>query len=121
MANRRGEGIGYEQLALDFLLKRGYVLVKRNFQFGRTGEIDLVMRDGPVYVFVEVKARKTHTYGTPEDSVTPAKRRQIRRVAEGFVHVMKLDAYEARFDMVAIDYADGNEQAPAIRHYVSAF
>lgn len=121
MANRRSEGSVYEQIALRYLLECGYTLVKQNFQFGRTGEIDLVMRDGPIYVFVEVKARRTHSYGTPEDSVTPAKRRQIRRVAEGFVHIMKLDSYEARFDMIAIDYADGNEEGPAIRHHKGAF
>ena len=121
MANRRREGRVYEQIALDYLLAKGYTLISRNFQFGRTGEIDLVMRDGPVYVFVEVKARRTGTYGTPEESVTPAKRRQIRRVAEGFVYVMKLDSYEARFDMVAVDYLVGSEGNPEIRHHVGAF
>jgi putative endonuclease len=121
MENRRRQGYVYEQIALDYLLEKGYTLISRNFQFGRTGEIDLVMRDGPVYVFVEVKARRTGTYGTPEDSVTPAKRRQIRRVAEGFVHVMKLEAYEGRFDMIAIDYVAGTQGRPEIRHYVSAF
>jgi putative endonuclease len=121
MANRREEGKIYEQMALDYLTTKGYRLISRNFQFGRTGEIDLIMRDGPIYVFVEVKARKTHIYGTPEDSVTEVKRRQIRRVAEGFVHIMKLTDFEGRFDMIAIDFQTGKNGEPEIRHHIDAF
>jgi putative endonuclease len=120
--NRREEGGEYEEIALAFLLRRGLRLVKRNFRFGKAGEIDLVMRDGEIYVFVEVKGRRNHNYGLPEEAVTPSKRRQIRRVAEGFVHVMQIREYEARFDVVAIDFTNipyGDD--PAIRHYANAF
>jgi len=119
--NRRSDGAEHEELALRYLLDLGYRLVKRNFHFGRSGEIDLVMSDGGVYVFVEVKCRRSHSHGMPEDAVTPAKRRRIRRIAEGFFHVMQLSAYEARFDMIAIDYATGSGGRPEIRHHINAF
>jgi putative endonuclease len=119
--NRRADGADNEQIALDYLLERGYRLVKKNFHFGRSGEIDLVMRDGEVYVFIEVKARRSREFGTPEDAVTPSKRKQIRRVAEGFVHVMELSDYEARFDVVAVDYVTGRDGEPEIRHFKDAF
>lgn len=119
--NRRSDGAEHEALALRYLLERGYRLVKQNFRFGRSGEIDLVMADGDVFVFVEVKCRRTHSHGTPEDAVTPAKRRRIRRIAEGFFYVMQIPAYEARFDMIAIDYVTGTSDHPEIRHHINAF
>jgi len=121
LPNRRADGATFEELALRFLLERGYRLVKRNFRCGRTGEIDLVMRDGEIWVFIEVKGRRTHGFGLPEDAVTPSKRRQIRRVAEGFVHINNLREYQARFDVVAVDYATGIAGEPEIRHHVDAF
>ncbi len=121
MTNRRSEGAGYEELALNYLIDQGYKLLKRNFHFGRAGEIDLVMKDGETYVFVEVKARRSHTFGTPEEAVTLGKRKQIRRVAEGFVHVHKLIDYTARFDVVAIDFVTGKPGEPEIRHHIDAF
>lgn len=119
--NRRADGSAHESIALRYLLGRGYRLVKRNFHFGRVGEIDLVMRDGDIYVIVEVKARRSHGFGLPEESVTPSKRRQIRRVAEGFIHINGLAGESIRFDVVAIDYATGSGGEPEIRHYIDAF
>lgn len=119
--NRHAIGASNEELALDYLLAKGYILVKKNFRFGKMGEIDLVMRDRRVYVFIEVKARRSHQYGLPEDAVNITKRRQIRRVANGFVHVFRLTDYEARFDVVAIDYVTGHDGAPEIRHHIDAF
>ncbi|MCC7437666.1 MAG: YraN family protein [Armatimonadetes bacterium] len=119
--NRRADGATQEELALEYLLGLGYRLVKKNFQFGKVGEIDLVMRDGEIYVFVEVKARRSHGFGTPEDAVTMGKRRQIRKVAEGFIHINQMTDYEARFDVVAIDYVTGQDGKPEIRHHKDAF
>ena len=119
--NKHEDGIYHEEIALGYLLERGYRLIKRNFRFGKLGEIDLVMRHGAVYVFVEVKARRSHDFGLPEEAVTPAKRRKIRKVAEGFIYINNLTDYEARFDVIAIDYLTGEDGRPEIRHYVNAF
>jgi len=119
--NRRSWGEEHEERALNYLLEKGYRLVKKNFRFGRQGEIDLILRDGEVWVFVEVKTRRSHVFGTPEEAVTPAKRKQLRKVAQGFAYVMGLTEYEARFDVVAIDYATGSGGRPEIRHLTDAF
>lgn len=119
--NSRRDGADHEELALAYLTGLGYSLVDRNFHLGRSGEIDLVMRDGPVLVFVEVKARRSHQYGMPEEAVTPAKRRQIHRLADGYVQQRGIVEYEARFDVVAIDYATGIDGRPEIRHLIDAF
>jgi len=119
--NRRADGSAHEERALRFLTELGYTLVQRNFHFGRVGEIDLVMRDGAVWVFVEVKARRSHRFGLPEEAVNLRKRTAMRRAAEGFLHVHNLESCEARFDVVAVDYATGSSGEPELRHYVNAF
>lgn len=119
--NRHAQGLEYEELALAYLEELGYRLYKRNFQFGKAGEIDLVMLDGETWVFVEVKGRRSHVYGTPEDAVDLRKRQQLRRVAQGFVYVTRLTDFNARFDVVAIDYQTGHDGLPEIRHHIDAF
>ena len=123
MLTTKAVGDEGEARALAHLQRAGLELVERNYRTpGRGGgEIDLVMRDREVYVFVEVKARKNHFRGTPEDAVDERKRTQLKRVARGFVHVSGLKSYEARFDVVAIDYATGAPGKPEIRHLIDAF
>lgn len=119
--NRRQDGAEHETMALSFLLTKGYELVTQNFHFKRFGEIDLVMRDGATWVFVEVKCRRNYRFGCPEDSITIAKQRNIRRVAEGFLHRWRLVDVPARFDVVAVDYVTGHDDRPQIRHLINAF
>ncbi|HVK37832.1 MAG TPA: YraN family protein [Candidatus Kapabacteria bacterium] len=119
--NRRQDGAEHETLALRHLEAKGYQLVRQNFTFGRIGEIDLIMRDGATWVFIEVKARRSYRYGRPEEAITEAKRRVIRRVAEGFIHLWKIADVRARFDVVAVDYVSGRDGEPEIRHLIDAF
>ena len=55
--NTREIGLIQEEIALNFLLNKGYTLVKKNFRLGRIGEIDIVMKDKHIFVFIEVKSR----------------------------------------------------------------
>lgn len=116
--NRRKEGDHNEELARDFLAHKGYTIIHEKWRFGKVGEIDLICKDGDILVFVEVKAKANHDYGTPEDAVTPGKRLQIRRVARGYLYINKIAFADCRFDIVAIDYVTGK---PEIRHWVHAF
>lgn len=117
--DRHSTGRRGEQLAEQFLLERGYRIVKRNFRLGRHGEIDLIAYDGATMVFIEVKYRRTAAYGAPEDAVTTGKRKQLRRIAEGFLAITALEATEYRFDVIAIEEtADGGV---TIRHWKNAF
>jgi putative endonuclease len=121
LPNRRHDGEAFEERARIYLQEKGYVFITSNFRWGKAGEIDLVMRDGDVYVFVEVKMRRTHEYGTPEDAITESKRKTLRRIADGYVYVNNIVEIEGRFDVVAFDYADGSDGEPEIRHHVDAF
>jgi len=94
-------------------------LIARGYRFFR-GEIDVIAREGPTLVFIEVKTRTDPGRGFPEEAVTPAKRRQIRRVAQGYLleHPEEFDA-PCRFDVLAVEFEDGDQ--PLVRHFRDAF
>jgi putative endonuclease len=107
-----------EELACDHLRKKGYAVVERGFRMFR-GEIDVVARDGDTLVFVEVKTRADESYGRPEESVTPAKQRQIRRIAQGYLVKSSLGEVPCRFDVVAILFRGPDDYR--LEHFKDAF
>ncbi len=116
--NQREKGAIAEDAAVEFLKEKGFKIVKRNFHFGRDGEIDIIARDKDVLVFIEVKARASDVYGSPESSITPSKMKVIRRTAEGYLYINKISNVECRFDVIALDYT---QRPPEIRHLINAF
>lgn len=108
-----------EELAAQFLVDNGMKIIKRNFQFGRVGEIDIVAKDGETLVFVEVKYRKSLEYGEPETGLTANKKRQIRKIAEAYLYINEIHDTECRFDVVAI--LEMQKGHPDIRYYKNAF
>ncbi len=103
--------------AVDYLSKKGYTILQRNYRFHR-GEIDIVAEYRGDIVFIEVKARSSRGFGLPEDGLTPYKCRQIRKVAQGYLFEHAIDERSCRFDVIAIEYIEG---APLIRHLEDAF
>lgn len=102
MANTRQQGRQWELAVEAFLCRRGLQTLRRNYSC-RFGEIDLVMLDGPVLVFVEVRYRRSERYGSGADSVTPAKQRRISTVAQQFLGRYAAHAQRpCRFDVVSI-------------------
>jgi putative endonuclease len=93
---RRGE-----ELACEFLVKAGMRLVERNWRCTQ-GEIDLVVRDGPELVFVEVKTRSSTQYGHPLEAITMAKLARLRRLAAAWCAAHPGDHGLVRIDAVAI-------------------
>jgi putative endonuclease len=93
---RRGEA-----LACEFLVKAGMRLVERNWRCTQ-GEIDLVVRDGPELVFVEVKTRSSTQYGHPLEAITMAKLARLRRLAAAWCAAHPGDHGLVRIDAVAI-------------------
>jgi len=116
----RGHALGRsgEQAAIEFLKKKHYSIVEQGFRFHR-GEIDIIAYDRNTLVFVEVKTRQSRTFGLPEESVTPAKQAQLKRLAEAYLMVRHLSHVPCRFDILSVipDEAGGY----AIRHLKDAF
>ncbi len=115
--NTRTKGVEGEELAAEFLEREGYQIIERNYRFDR-GEIDLVARDGNELVFIEVKARHSGSFGTPEEAVTLSKELQMKKVAEGYLGEHRLEEQACRFDVVAITFERGK---PSIRLIRNAF
>jgi putative endonuclease len=96
-------GAEAEQLALDHLIQQGFVLVVANLHC-RWGEIDLVMQQDRLLIFVEVRARRRSSFASAAESVTPAKQKKLIRTAEWFLaEYPAWAAYDCRFDVVAVD------------------
>lgn len=107
-----------EEIAADYLQKKGYRIIERGFKLFR-GELDIIAYDGNTLVFVEVKTRAGTEFGLPEEAVTPAKQKQIQRIAQGYLMERGLGDPDCRFDVLSI-LIKGDE-GPAITHFEDAF
>jgi putative endonuclease len=109
-----------EEITKKYFEDKGYELIAQNHRYDRA-EIDLIFKNenSKTLVFVEVKTRRTKTFGEPEESVTEAKQLQIIKSAEGFLMNNEIyNDYEKRFDVAAIFIEDGIEK---INHIENAF
>jgi putative endonuclease len=96
-------GDAAEDLALEYLQQQGLTLVTRNFRC-KGGELDLVMQDRADLVFVEVRKRACHNYGSAADSITASKQARLVTAAQIFLQRYR-SLPSCRFDVVAIDGA----------------
>jgi putative endonuclease len=121
---RRRTGSTGEQLAAQHLRRRGFDILERNFRT-RWGELDLVAFDGRTLVFCEVKCRRVPEAGAsvdPLESLHPAKRRQVRRMAARWL-VERPDrprAQELRFDAIGVTL-DRRGRLVRLDHLEAAF
>jgi putative endonuclease len=93
-----------ERLAVARLEECGYHILERNFRC-RSGEIDLVAREGQDLVFVEVKTRRGQERGLPEEAVDHRKARKLQEVALAYLTLHKLPDCAWRIDVVAVQFS----------------
>ena len=96
-----------EDLAVEYLKRRGYRIVERNYRCS-LGEIDIVALQGDVVVFIEVKTRRSERFGDPQQSVTQQKQKRISRISLEYLQKKRLYPCNARFDVVAVRMHGGN-------------
>jgi putative endonuclease len=95
-------GVSGEDAATAWYLSQGYQVVARNWRC-RDGELDLIVRQGRVYVFCEVKARTTDAFGAPVEAVTRTKQSRIRRLAARWLEeAAPVRPREIRFDVASV-------------------
>lgn len=97
----------HEKIACDYLKSQGLKLITTNYH-SRYGEIDLIMQDKEVLVFVEVRYRKSSSFGGAAMSITPAKQRKITLTALQFLQKNNKTSHLCRFDVVAISNQQTN-------------
>ncbi|WP_408070921.1 YraN family protein [Butyrivibrio sp. JL13D10] len=100
--NKRQIGAYYEGLACDYICENGATIICRNFR-SRSGEIDIVAKDGKYLSFIEVKYRTGSRYGEAEEAVDYRKQRIICRVSDFYMKRYGMSTDTAvRYDVVAI-------------------
>lgn len=100
--NKRQIGANYEELAKEYLVKHGVTILEQNFR-GKYGEVDLIAQEREYLVFVEVKYRKNHLNGEPEEAVTFSKQKRICKTAEYYLYMHGISLDQAvRYDVVAV-------------------
>lgn len=100
--SKRQIGSNYEQASGYYLEQQGYKILEYNYRC-RMGEIDLIAQDGEYLVFCEVKYRKTYGSGSPLEAVDVRKQRVIRKVAEHYLMMHRINEIPCRFDVIGIE------------------
>ena len=107
---RKNLGSHGENLAAEFLKRRGYRILQRNFRL-KFGEIDIVAQEGDTICFVEVRTKTTEEMGTPFESITSFKQRKLSKLALAYLkNQYKSVEVRARFDVVAVVAQEGKEE-----------
>jgi putative endonuclease len=100
MAKHNDLGKLGEELAVEFLLKNGYMILQTNFVFQKA-EIDIIAQKDNLLAVIEVKTRSSLEFGTPQEFVKPKKIQLLVKAINEYVVVNELDV-EVRFDIIAI-------------------
>jgi putative endonuclease len=116
----RRKGLHFERIAESMLQRAGLHSVARNFTC-RAGEIDLIMEDQGILVFVEVRFRASSEFGDPLETITKAKQLRLIRAANFFLqrHPHYLERV-CRFDAVGIAGAEADQEVRWIKDAFSA-
>lgn len=95
-----------EQIAVEYLEKNNYKILKRNF-FCKQGEIDIIAKDRQEIVFIEVKTRSNINFGQPSEAVNSIKLKHMYKAAKYFLYKTKNINSFIRFDVIEILIANG--------------
>ena len=115
---RRDVGRLGEKLARDYLEKRGYRILETNYRC-REGEIDIIAQQEDTLVFVEVRTKQSRQFGSPEESITPAKMERLRALAAHYGQTHSELPVSWRIDVVAIEL-DQRGQVSRLEHIEDA-
>ncbi|OQX52762.1 MAG: YraN family protein [Candidatus Cloacimonas sp. 4484_209] len=118
MLNRRLIGANGESRAIAFLKERKFRIVERNYRT-KVGEIDIIAERDGLVTFVEVKTRRSKSYGSPEEAIDKKKRKRIIKAAKYYLVSHNLyDEVDVRFDVLSLTKKNGVFQ---IEYFENAF
>ncbi len=98
--NNRKKGTAGEDLACRYLEKSGYKILERNKHYSRLCEIDIIAEQKGTIVFVEVKTRRTDSFGTPFEAITHSKLQNLKTGIMNYLNEHKVKKY--RLDVIGI-------------------
>jgi putative endonuclease len=107
-----------EMVAWAYLVNEGYRLLEKNYRCP-LGEIDVVAARGGRLAFVEIKTRRHHGLGLPEEAVDAAKQKKLVRLAQYYLKEKNREDARVSFDVLSVTWRDGEE--PEFRLLMDAF
>ena len=116
MAQHNELGKKGEEIAVDFLIKKGYRIREKNWRYLKA-EVDIIVQKDNTLIAVEVKTRTSDYFGDPQDFITKKKIKLLVMAMNEYVISRDLDV-EVRFDIVAILK---NKKETKIEHLEDAF
>lgn len=116
MPNNTEKGIQGEEIAINYLLNKGYQILEKNWRHQHL-ELDLICLFHQTLVIVEVKLRTNDYFGKPEDFVTKSKQKKLIKAADFYIKENNT-FWETRFDVISI--IQGQHQH-TIDHIEAAF
>ncbi len=117
MAKHKETGIKGEHIAENFLLNKGYNILRSNWRFGKK-EVDIIAEKDGLVVIVEVKTRTSFEFGYPEEAVNQLKQQHLKQAAEAFFDENR-QYNDVRFDIISILLNNG--AVKEIIHFEDAF
>jgi len=116
-AQNKNLGKEGERAAAEYLRRKGYRVIEENYRT-RRGEIDIICEQTGSIIFVEVKTRKSLSFGHPEEAVDSRKRKKMAEIALDYLTEKNLNGkVDCRFDVVAITLKDSK----IVSHIMDAF
>ena len=106
-----------EELATEFLRKKGYKILERNFEASQ-GEIDIIAKDDEELVFVEVKTRTDMSYGEGAEAVTPIKLQHLLNSIKYYIYKRNLQDEFIRIDIIEVYIKQNNVKINHIKKAV---
>ena len=90
-----------EALARDYLISKGYKILNMNFR-NKFGEIDIICKKNNLLIFCEIKSRYSNSFGSPIESITCYKQKQIIKVSELYLISKKYYNFNVRYDIIEV-------------------
>ena len=116
MAEHNELGEKGEELAIDFLIKKGYTIRDKNYRYLKA-EVDIIAQKEDILAIVEVKTRSSRDFGLPQDFVNQKKIKLLVMATDHYVVSKDLDV-NVRFDIIAIIHENNKFE---IEHIEDAF
>ena len=116
MAAHNELGLFGEQMAVEFLIQKGFTIREQNWRFQKA-EVDIIAQKGSLLAVIEVKTRSTRFFGDPQQFIKEQKLKLLTKAVDHYVCALDLDV-EVRFDVIGIVK---NSMETSIIHLEDAF
>lgn len=115
--NKKELGNEGEKIAIRYLEKIGYEILKRNF-YCKQGEIDIIAKYENKIIFIEVKTRTSINFGRPVDAVNSIKEKHMYNAAKYYLYKKYMLDEEIRFDVIEVLVENGKFNVNHIKEII---